>query len=403
MTPLATRPSLLLALLLSLAACTRQESPTPPEPCVCPPATTQPAPPHAPAPALRAEARAWSDLPGWREDRPSEAWVAFLAGCPRLEAIEPAWQAVCREAREQPREDAVLRRFLERRLRPWQLVAVLPDGGTRDTGLATGYYEPLIAASRTPDARHRTPILGPPADLVTVDLGEIVPATKHLRLKGRLEGNRLVPYYSRAEIRALGERLPAPILFWAADELDFFFLQIQGSGLLRLTDGSTVRIGYADHNGHPYRSIGRLLIDAGELTLPEASAQGIRRWLERHPEQRQALLDANPAYVFFRELPPDGPGPIGTLGVPLTPQRSLAVDPALLPLGAPLYAVVSGRHPLSRLMLAQDTGGAIQGPLRVDVYEGSGQEAGERAGRRRDEVALWLLWPTDADPPAARQ
>lgn len=390
---------LLLLSLLALAAC-RSEAPQTP-PCVCPPAEPQEVPRPTPAPALRTEPHTWSDLPGWREDRPSEAWDAFLAGCPRLEAIEPAWQSVCREAREQPREDATLRRFLERRLRPWRLVAVQPDGSARDTGLATGYYEPLIAASRTPDARHRTPILGPPADLVTVDLGEVAPATKNLRLKGRLEGHRLVPYHSRAEIRALGERLPAPVLFWAADELDFFFLQIQGSGLLRLPDGATLRIGYADHNGHPYRSIGRLLIDSGELTLQEASAQGIRRWLERHPERRQALLDANPAYVFFRELPADGPGPLGTLGVPLTPQRSLAVDPAHLPLGAPLYAVVSGTQPFARLMLAQDTGGAIQGPLRVDVYEGSGKEAGERAGRRRDEVALWLLWPADADPPAA--
>ena len=389
-------PRLLLLSLLVLAACRSETG--------APPVATFPAPAETPPAAgarLRAEPRAWSDLPGWREEHPASAWDALLAGCPRLETLDSAWQAVCREAREQPREDAVLRHFLEQRLRPWRLVAVQPDGSARDTGLATGYYEPLIAASRTPDARHRTPILGPPADLVTVDLGEVAPATKNLRLKGRLEGHRLVPYHSRAEIRALGERLPAPVLFWAADELDFFFLQIQGSGLLRLPDGLSVRIGYADHNGHPYRSIGRLLIDSGELTLQEASAQGIRRWLERHPERRREVLDANPAYVFFRELPADGPGPLGTLGVPLTPQRSLAVDPAHLPLGAPLYAVVSGTQPFARLMLAQDTGGAIQGPLRVDVYEGSGKEAGERAGRRRDEVALWLLWPADADPPAA--
>lgn len=394
---IAPRRTLLAIFLLALAAC-RSEVPQTPL-CVCPP-TEPPRTPQA-TPALRAEPASWEALPGWRADRPSQAWDAFLAGCPRLETIDPAWQTLCREAREQPREDAVLRHFLEQRLRPWRLVAVQPDGSAHDTGLATGYYEPLIAASRTPDARHRTPILGPPADLVTVDLGEVAPATKNLRLKGRLEGHRLVPYHSRAEIRTLGERLPAPVLFWAADELDFFFLQIQGSGLLRLPDGATVRIGYADHNGHPYRSIGRLLIDAGELTLQEASAQGIRRWLERHPERRREVLDANPAYVFFRELPADGPGPLGTLGVPLTPQRSLAVDPAHLPLGAPLYAVVSGTQPFARLMLAQDTGGAIQGPLRVDVYEGSGKEAGERAGRRRDEVALWLLWPADADPPAA--
>lgn len=394
---ISPRRTLLAVFLLALAAC-RGEVPQTPL-CVCPP-TEPPRTPQA-TPALRAEPASWEALPGWRADRPSQAWDAFLAGCPRLETIDPSWQTLCREAREQPREDAVLRRFLEQRLRPWRLVAVQPDGSARDTGLATGYYEPLIAASRTPDARHRTPILGPPADLVTVDLGEVAPATKNLRLKGRLEGHRLVPYHSRAEIRALGERLPAPVLFWAADELDFFFLQIQGSGLLRLPDGATLRIGYADHNGHPYRSIGRLLIDSGELTLQEASAQGIRRWLERHPERRREVLDANPAYVFFRELPADGPGPLGTLGVPLTPQRSLAVDPAHLPLGAPLYAVVSGTQPFARLMLAQDTGGAIQGPLRVDVYEGSGKEAGERAGRRRDEVALWLLWPADADPPAA--
>jgi membrane-bound lytic murein transglycosylase A len=223
-----------------------------------------------------------------------------------------------------------------------------------------------------------------------------------MRLRGRLQGRKVVPYESRSEIAA-GDSLRGNELLWVDDPIEAFFLQVQGSGRVQLDGGSVVRVGYGEQNGHPYRSIGRWLADQGELPLEQTSMQSIKAWAARNPRRVNELLDQNPSFVFFRELPLGDPraGPQGAMGVALTPGVSLAVDPRYLPLGAPL--VLSTTHPTSKLplarpMLAQDTGGAIRGPLRFDFFWGFGPEAGELAGRTRADGAAWLLVPRGTTP-----
>jgi len=276
---------------------------------------------------------------------------------------------------------------------------------TETRGRMTGYYEPLLNGSRTRAAPFVVPLHRPPADLLTIDLSSLYPELASQRLRGRLQqsdkGTRVVPYWSRAELTE--ERLRGTELVWVDDAIEAFFLQVQGSGRVRLRDGSMIRVGYADTNGHPYRSIGRLLVDRGELTLEQASMQGITAWARANPKRVAEMLNENPSYVFFREVPLGDPnaGPVGALGVPLTPGYSVAVDPRFIPLGAPL--LISSEHPVSgaplrRLMLAQDTGGAIRGPLRFDFFWGFGAEAAAPAGRQRHDVQAWLLVPRGVRP-----
>ena len=284
------------------------------------------------------------------------------------------------------------RAWFEAQFRPWALAS--PDGSR--TGLVTGYYEPVVKGSRTRKPPYLSPLFAPPEDMVTVELGDLYPELKNLRLRGRIEGRKLVPYYSRAEWAKQEDSRRGSVLFWIDDPLDLFFMQVQGSGQVVLDDGSRVRAGYADQNGHPYRSIGKWLVDQGELKLDQASMQGIKAWAAAHPQRLQELLNANPSLVFFRELPLNGSGPPGALGVPLTPERSIAVDPRIIALGAPVYLATTwpnGDRPLNRLMLAQDTGGAIRGAVRADFYWGSGAEAGNLAGRMKQHGLMWVLMP----------
>jgi membrane-bound lytic murein transglycosylase A len=253
-----------------------------------------------------------------------------------------------------------------------------------------------VRGSRTRKPSYLTPVFGPPDDLIVVDLAELYPELKHMRLRGRIEGRKLIPYFSRADWANEEPRRASKALLWVDDPVAFFFLQIQGSGQVVLDDGSRTRIGYADQNGHPYRSIGTWLIERGELKSHEASMQGIKAWAEKNPQRLQELLNANPSLVFFREMKAEGSGPPGALGVPLTPERSIAVDPRHTPLGAPVW--LSSTRPnseqaLTRLMLAQDTGGAISGPVRADFYWGSGPEAGSLAGRMKQPGRMWVLLP----------
>jgi membrane-bound lytic murein transglycosylase A len=280
----------------------------------------------------------------------------------------------------------------------------------RETGLVTGYYEPLLAGSRTRSARFGVPLYAAPDDLLTVDLAALYPELKDKRVRGRVEGRRVVPYWPRADI----ENGVAPVagreLVYVENAVEAFFLQIQGSGRVVLADGSVMRVGYADQNGHPYRSIGRVLIERGEIAPERASMQGIREWGRRHPERLPALLNENPSYVFFREVPPPAAGsleatidgPIGSLGVPLLRERTIAVDPRSIPLGAPVFLDTTwplSSRPLQRLMLAQDTGGAIRGAVRADFFWGFGDAAGREAGRMRQDGRMWLLWPKGAALP----
>jgi membrane-bound lytic murein transglycosylase A len=294
------------------------------------------------------------------------------------------------------------RRFFEVNFTPFQLLRA--DGG--DEGLITGYYEPQLRGSRRATPRYRYPVYGVPDDLLEVDLAEAYPELKGLRLRGRLEGRRVVPYYDRAQIGQGRAPLTGREIAWVDDAVELFFLQIQGSGRIALDSGETLRVGYADHNGFPYRSVGRHLVERGELPLEKASMQGIQAWARANPEKLPELLNHNARYVFFRELPAGLPGPIGSLGVPLTSRRSLAVDPALVPLGAPVYIATTwplSSRPLYRLMLAQDTGSAIRGAVRADFFWGFGDEAAREAGRMKQPLKMWVLLPNSIRVPAGER
>ena len=390
-----------LALAVWLAACST--APSPPAPCpACPPCPAQAHPAAAPAPVKALQTAQWRDLPGWGEDDLTAAWPAFLQSCKALASRPqwPLWRAACEEARSLPAHDAaLLRRFFESRFVPWRLSN--PDGTTQ--GMITGYYEPLLRGSRQRTAVFAQPVLGVPRDLLNIDLSEVLPDLKNRRLRGRLQGNKIVPYYSRAEIVGNEKAFADRVLLWVDDAVELFFLQIQGSGRVRLPDGSLVRLNYADQNGHPYRSVGRELIERGELKPEQASMQGIQTWARANPARLDELLNSNPSYVFFRETKAAGgdAGPPGALGVPLFAGRSIAVDPAHTPLGAPVFLATTrpnSAEPLQRLMLAQDTGGAIRGVVRADFFWGFGAEAGAQAGRMRQQGQMWALLPLGMTP-----
>ncbi|MGA7985737.1 MAG: MltA domain-containing protein [Burkholderiales bacterium] len=347
--------------------------------------------PPAPPSAARYVQTSYADLPGWPAAELGPSLRAFLAGCPRLQAV-PALARACDAASAVPPDNAAAARsFLEATFVPYAVIA--PEGSA--TGLVTGYYEPVLDGSRGRTDRFRYPIYGVPDDLVDVDLASLYPELKGLRLRGRLDGRRLVPYYSRAEIDAHGDGFAAPVIAWVADPVELFFLQIQGSGQIRLGDDDRIRVSYADQNGHPYSSLGRYLVAQGELPLEQASMDGIKQWAQAHPEQLRHALEQNPSYVFFRELPASG-GPIGALGAPLSAGYSIAVDRRFYPLGAPVYLATTlppSDQPLERLVMAQDTGGAIRGAVRADLFCGSGTEAGSLAGGMRQQGRMWVLWP----------
>ncbi|OYD53570.1 transglycosylase [Thauera propionica] len=341
-------------------------------------------------------------MKGWSEDDPSAAWSALLASCSKL-SRQAQWKSACDAANAlgtQPGNTRA-RHYFEQHFSPW----LLRNSETSTEGLVTGYYEPLIRGSRNRNQRYAWPIHGAPADMLTIELGDVYPELKHLRLRGRIVGNKVLPYWTREQLAERGEQVPAPVLLWADDPIDLFFLQVQGSGRVQLPDGQTVRMGYADQNGHPYQSIGRWLVAQGELTLDQASMDGIKRWASANPQRLRELLNTNPSYVFFRELPASSGGPIGALGVPLTEGRSIAVDPRYVPLGAPVFLATTyplSNRPLNQLMLAQDTGSAIKGAVRADFFWGFGEQAGREAGRMRQQGHMWVLLPKGMRPTGAR-
>ncbi|MBI4293762.1 MAG: MltA domain-containing protein [Betaproteobacteria bacterium] len=371
-----------------------------PAPAPCPVCPVCPAPPPAappPPPKVSVlEPVGFDELPGWREDDLTQALGALRTSCTALR-FQPSWKTACAGLENiGSGENDRLRAYFESEFVPHRLAS--PDGATQ--GLVTGYYEPLLRGSRSQAAPFLFPLYAPPEDLLTIDLTAINPDLKHLRLRGRVDGKRVVPYYSRAEI----ENGTAPVagreIVWVDNPVEAFFLQIQGSGRVQLDSGELLRIGYADQNGHPYRSIGRWLLDQGELSPGEATMQGIKSWARANPARLPELLNRNPSYVFFREIAPrDGDpnsGPIGALGVPLTAGRSIAVDPRYVPLGAPVFLETTwpnSNAPLVRLVLAQDTGGAIRGAVRADFFWGFGAEAGSLAGKMRQNGRMWVLLP----------
>jgi membrane-bound lytic murein transglycosylase A len=370
---------------------------------ICPPATAA-APPVVPQPAVeyrgKLQPASWLDLPAWGRESLRDSLAAFVRSCPALEN-QDAWRAVCAGAQmmQPASSDRDIAAFFELNFEPYQVVN--PDDTT--TGMVTGYYEPLLRGSRVKSQRFRYPLYRVPQDLLVVDLSSVHPDLKNKRLRGRLEGNRVVPYLSRGDIDREGGPLQGSELFWVDDAVEVFFLHIQGSGQVELESGERIRVGYADQNGHPFRSLGRLLIQSGEIPAERASMQGIKDWARRNPRRAQDFLNANPSYVFFRELPRELTGPIGALGVPLTAERSIAVDPRVVPLGVPVYLATTWPNtsdPLNRLMVAQDTGGAIAGAVRVDFFWGFGDAAGNQAGKMRQGGRMWVLLPKGYTPAA---
>ncbi|MDQ6619598.1 MAG: MltA domain-containing protein [Pseudomonadota bacterium] len=379
---------------------------------------TQPSAPIPPVPDIPASQSGqaqytevtWEALPGWREDASHEVWPAFVVGCKALTrgASNATWQRVCNATASVDASDpASVRAFFEVNFSPYRITT--QDGA--DQGLVTGYYEPLLVGSRTRSERYRVPLYSPPDDLLTIDVSELYPELKNRRLRGRVVGRRVVPYWARADIDAGRAPVSGHELVFVDDPVEAFFLEIQGSGRIQLEGGEVVRLGYADQNGHPYRAIGAVLAERGAMPIERTSMQNIREWGRRHAAELPELLANNPSYVFFREVPPFGPGsieasidgPIGSLGIPLLARRAIAVDTRSVPLGAPVYLATtypSTTRPLQRLVMAQDTGGAIRGAVRADFFWGFGSEAGQEAGRMRQQGAMWLLWPRGSRPRA---
>lgn len=352
---------------------------------------------------LRYQHADWSALPGWNSDNLEEAWPAFLASCRALR-FRAEWARPCTAAQSLPAPGAsAIRDYFREYFEPWRVLSLASSLGP-NLGLVTGYYEPLLYGSRTPSARFNTPLYATPPDLLVVDLASLFPELKGKRVRGRLDGNRVVPYYTRAELPG-DPAIRGKEIVWIDGALDAFMVQVQGSGRVQLPSGETIRLLYADQNGHPFRSIGRYLVDKGDLTLDQATMPGIRAWLAANPARLQEVLNANPSVVFFTEAPLGDPtlGPKGAQGLPLTAGRSIAVDPSYVPLGTPVFLATTfpaSDAPLQRLVIAQDTGGAIAGPARADFFWGTGAQALELAGKMRQPGMMWLLWPKDAPLPS---
>lgn len=348
---------------------------------------------------------AFGEVPGWEGDDHLAAFKAFAASCPRLltarrttgpkagEARAPAeLRAACEAALALPekitRADA--RAYFERHFLPHRVVH------DKMEGLLTGYFEPVLEGSRTRQGKFQSPILKRPADLVTV-----VPETQAAPSTGLTHARRtaagLVPFPSRAEIEAGALKGQSLELIYLTDPVEKFFLQIQGSGRIRLTDGTTVRVQYDGKNGHPYTSIGRYLIDKGLLAADKMSMGALGRWLKADVERARLVMNQNASYVFFRELPGDAGGPLGAIDVPLVAGRSLAVDPGVHTLGSPIFvsapSLTPAGHskPFNRLMVAHDVGSAIRGPERGDIYFGSGETAGRIAGTTKHPGNFFVL------------
>ena len=343
----------------------------------------------------------FDDLLGWAGDDHGGALSAMILSCPHLErhglpsfGTPSVWREICSDARENIQSKAGnAKQFFERNFRPLAI-----SGPAGSEGLITGYFEPELRGSRTRDTRFNVPLHVRPPDLVSINLARFSNDLKGRRISGRIIGGSLVPYYDRVRIEngvLEGKKLE---LVWVDSLVDAFFLHIQGSGRIKLRNGQMIRLGYAGTNGRPYTAIGRELIRRGVLSRKETSMQTIRKWLKQNPAGGIKLMQTNESYVFFREL--RGPGPVGALGVALTPERSLAIDRRLLPLGLPIWleTTLPGGTPFRRLMVAQDTGGAIQGVVRADVFWGSGTRARNVAGEMKSRGKYWLLVPHEREP-----
>lgn len=351
----------------------------------------------------------FSALPGWSTDNHARAVSAFAKSCKRI-LSRPAdlqfgpepfamtygqWQPACHRLaamKDIDKDNEKARHFFEEYFQPYQVSA----GGQHEEGLFTGYYEASLKGSRVRDAAYQYPLYAKPSDLVMVDLGEFRDDLKGRRIAGRVINGRLHEYESREEIDAgMLPQSQQNVIAWVDNPVDAFFLHIQGSGVVELPNDEILRVGYAGQNGHPYYAIGRELINRGALKKEEVSLQSIRQWMDHNPGEAAKLMHTNPSYVFFRQLSEGGP--IGGEGLVLTAGRSLAVDRSKLPYGIPVWVdiepPIDGEPDLRRLMVAQDTGGAIRGAVRGDVFWGYGLRAEYVAGKMKSKGRYWALLP----------
>ena len=330
----------------------------------------------------------------FNEDDLVSAWPAWMHSCSAL-IHQKQWKKTCSISNliDNPTKEEIIDFFKAN----FSLYKSWNEDGS-DHGLITGYYQPILNGSKEPSKKFNTPIYRTPTDLITVDLSEIYPDMKYKRLRGKVEGNKLLPYFSREQISSNENILKGNELFWVDNAVEAFFLEIQGSGIIQLEDGSQVPIGYADQNGHPYRSMGRALIHAGELSRDKVSMQNIKAWANKNKKKLKGFLDKNPSFVFFRELDKNNDGPIGAQGVPITDERSIAIDRRYIPMGAPVILATTypnSNDSLNRVVIAQDTGGAIKGAIRADYYWGAGPDAGKQAGMMKQMGNVWVLLPKD--------
>lgn len=341
----------------------------------------------------------WQKIDGFNQAYLSQAWPAWQQSCQAL-IKKSAWSNVCKKANQLQNQFAdtppepSIRAYFQTNFNVFQTTNT--DGST--SGLITGYYEPSLKGSRTQSSTYAYPLYQEPNDLITVALDDLFPELRHKRVRGRIVDNQLVPYYTRAEIETDSSPIKEKAFVYINDIIDVFFLHIQGSGLIQLDNGEQLHVGYANHNGFPYQSIGKKLIQDGELKASQASMQGIKNWARTHPDKLRDLLNSNPSFVFFRELPTDLPGPLGALGVPLLAEQAVAVDKKYVPLGAPVFlstTAPNNTQTIKKLMMAQDTGGAIKGGVRADFYWGSGDAAGKKAGAMKQKGQLWVFLPKD--------
>ena len=335
----------------------------------------------------------WDALPAVSDADLVAGYQAWASACPKL-ANDPIWATPCAAAAQTATTPEAVRNFLKNNLQVYSLRSAVKG----DQGLITGYYEPVYRGSLTPDQDHSVPVLGVPDDLIVVSLESIYPQLKGKRLRGRLEGHVLKPYDDAQTITAAGPTAKAPTLAWLGNPMDLQFLQIQGSGRIQLDSGRQLRIGYADQNGYPYKPIGRWLVEQGQLKQEEVSMGKIREWAQAHPQRVGELLASNPSYVFFSVRPDSDEAPRGSLNVPLTPGYSVAIDRKIIPLGSLLWLATTrpDGSAVTRPVAAQDTGGAIAGEVRADLFWGTGDAAGELAGSMKQAGKIWLLWPKGA-------
>jgi membrane-bound lytic murein transglycosylase A len=336
----------------------------------------------------------WENLPAVSDSDLQAGFESWRSACQRLKA-DPVWGTTCAASASVPSTAMAIRDFLKANLD----VYGLRSADNSPNGLITGYYEPVYPGSLTETATAHVPVFGVPDDLIIVNLESIYPELKGKRLRGRLEGRVLKPYDDASAINQQGST--AKPIAWLTNPMDLQFLQIQGSGRIQLADGRQLRVGYGDQNGYPYRPIGRWLVEQGELKKEDVTMGAISAWAKAHPQRIPELLASNPSYVFFSARPDSNEGPRGSLNVPLTAGYSVAVDRKVIPLGSLLWLSTTRPDgaPIARPVAAQDTGGAITGEVRADLFWGTGDAAGELAGNMKQQGQIWMLWPKGAALP----